>query len=378
MKKVIIIQQSLRQYRMDFFIGLRESLYLEGIELVLVYGKMKKSNNLSGDEIDLEWGKLIRNNYIKIMGVELVWQPCLNLIKDADLIIVEDASRLLINYFIMLKCRFSKCKFAFWGHGRNLQDTPSSLKNKIRYLFLRKADRWFAYTSGVKHFLVSKNVPENKITVVQNSFNTSGLISAYKKVDNQELKKLKKDLKIKGERIAIFCGTMYPNKRIDFIIETCLRVKKNIPDFHIIFIGNGIEKDKIIRAATSNEWIHYVGPKFNEDKIKYFKLAKIQLMPSAVGLGILDSFAMETPIITTQSSFHGPEIEYLENGINGIITKDNIIDYSNSIINGFETNRFFNLKQGCKRSAKIYTIERMINNFKTGIESCLNLKIDYK
>ena len=61
-------------------------------------------------------------------------------------------------------------------------------------------------------------------------------------------------------------------------------------------------------------------------------MAAMQFMPGAVGLGILDSFALQTPMVTTTQNFHGPEIEYLENGKNGIITEDNIETYTNAII----------------------------------------------
>ena len=96
-------------------------------------------------------------------------------------------------------------------------------------------------------------------------------------------------------------------------------------------------------------------------------------MPYSVGLGMLDSFAMETPMITTFNQFHGPEIDYLENGINGFITKDNIDDYSQTVIETLKTKKYVDLIKGCKLSAEIYTIETMVENFKNGVLSCLKL-----
>ena len=96
------------------------------------------------------------------------------------------------------------------------------------------------------------------------------------------------------------------------------------------------------------------------------------MMPGVVGLGILDSFALETPLITTLNPFHGPEIEYLENGINGIISNDNINDYSNSIIEVLKTEKYLELKEACKLSAEKYNVETMVKNFKNGILSVLN------
>jgi glycosyltransferase involved in cell wall biosynthesis len=165
---------------------------------------------------------------------------------------------------------------------------------------------------------------------------------------------------------------MYPNKRLDFIIEVCYRVRNEIPDFQMIFIGSGIDSYKVKEASDTNEWIRYVGPIFGIDRIKYFKISSIQLMPDFVGLSILDSFAMETPIVTTNTPIHGPEIEYLENGINSIITNGNLDDYSNSVIEVLKTEYYLELIKGCKLSAEKYTIEKMVENFKNGILSVLN------
>jgi len=95
-------------------------------------------------------------------------------------------------------------------------------------------------------------------------------------------------------------------------------------------------------------------------------------MPRLVGLAILDSFAMQTPIIATSNPYHGAEFDYLENGINGIITDDNIDDYSNTIIDILKSDKQIELIEGCKLAAGKYTVENMVENFKRGILSSLS------
>ena len=82
---------------------------------------------------------------------------------------------------------------------------------------------------------------------------------------------------------------------------------------------------------------------------------------------------METPIITTEHPFHSPEIDYLENGINGIITKHDPEDYSRSIIDILIAKKYIDLAESGKASAEKYTVENMAENFTNGILSCLNL-----
>lgn len=372
MKKVVIIQRTLREYREEFFTLLKNALNQNDIELVLIYGKLKKGEAKKNDQIDIEWGKFVPNKTIRVGKMELLWQPCLKDLKNKDLVIVEQANRLLLNYYLMVARKMMGLQVAYWGHGRNLQDKANSFVNKFKYLFIGKCNWWFAYTEGVKSFVVSKGYPENRVTVLQNAINTKKLRDQYAEAKEADVEALRKELGINSDHVAIYCGAMYAEKRIAFIIDTLFRVKKEIPDFQFIFLGAGLDQDKVIKAAKENDWIHYVGPKFGRDRIKYFKLASLQFMPGAVGLGILDSFALQTPLVTTTQNFHGPEVEYLENGKNGIITEDNIETYTAAIVDTFRKKSHLEMVNYCNICAEKYTLETMVENFKDGIIKCLN------
>lgn len=373
MKKILFIYKYLPQYRLDFFQQLRKVLLKQNIEMQLIYGKSNNINILRKDEIDIEWAKFIPNRSFKLGSIELVWQPCLRHLKDIDLVILQPESKLILTYYLAFARNFSKYKLGFWGHGRNMQAAINSPRNKFQRLFFqRKCDHWFTYTAGGEKYLQEINYPEKRITVINNAIDTVSLRRNYAEINDPELNELKELLGINTVRTGIFCGAMYPDKKLDFLIETCHRVKNKIPDFHMILIGSGIDSCKAHEASNSNNWIHYVGSKFGIDRIKYFKISSIQIMPGVVGLGILDSFALETPIITTNNPFHGPEIEYLENEINGIMTSDNIDDYSTSVIEVLNTGKYLELIEGCKLSAERYTVESMVENFKNGILKSLN------
>ncbi len=371
MKKVLIIQQVLPHYRIEFFNLLRVELAKENIELNLIYGKSSTTYK-SGPEFNvLEWGKVVKNKIIKIGKGQLCWQPLTQYVKGQDMIIVEKSNKLLLNYFLIAARKFWKFKLGFWGHGRNLQEKSNSWSNKFALLFLKQCDWWFAYTNSVKEYLIKNKYPANKITIVQNAIDTKSLQERYFEITDEEIHAMKNHLGIQGEHVAIFCGGMYANKRLDFLLETCYRIKKAIPDFHMIFVGAGEDAYKIEKAAGDNHWMHYVGAKKGLDRVIYFKISSIQLMPGLVGLGILDSFALQTPIITTNYEYHSPEVEYLVNGQNGVVTENTLEEYSQTIIEILKNNKYFDLIDGCKISAQKYTIEKMVSNFKSGILQCL-------
>jgi L-malate glycosyltransferase len=272
----------------------------------------------------------------------------------------------------MFLSKFMKFKFAFWGHGANLQENPKSLKNKFKYRFLTAADYWFAYTNNVKKFLLSKNVNNSKISVLNNSIDTKTLKETYDNLDNEYVENIKTELNINSNNIAIYCGGIYKEKRIDFLIEVVEKVRISIPDFHLVVLGAGPDDYIIKNASLKNNWIHYIGPKFGKEKVAYFKMSSLFLMPGLVGLAVIDSFATQTPMITTEYPFHSPEIEYLENDFNGFITKNDLNSYSNKLINLFENpDEIKKLKEGCIKSADLYNTENMVDNFIEGVVKCL-------
>jgi len=154
-------------------------------------------------------------------------------------------------------------------------------------------------------------------------------------------------------------------------------IREAIPNFHMVIIGAGTDSNKVTAAAQKTQWIHYVGPKFGQQKASYFRLASLFLMPAAVGLSILDAFVAKLPFFTTDADGHGPEIQYIENSINGFITRQNSSTYANIVIKALQNPGFLRqLSEGAGRSADSYSIEKMVENVRTGIVRCLGLGDD--
>lgn len=367
MNRVLIIYKYLPQYRVDFYERLRSELIKYSIELHLIYGKLNNENSLRNDEVDLSWATFVPNKSIRVGSFELIWQPCFSMIRKGDIVIVQQENKLLLNYLLMLSRSRGKFKFAFWGHVRNMQASNFSPGNIFRKLFVRNSDWWFVYTdSGIDH-LEKINFPKQKISVVHNSIDTDALIKEYDRVSSEEIEILKSDLNINSDNVAIYCGGLYPEKDIEYIIEVCKLVRHAIPDFFMIFIGAGVEMEKVKTASEENSWILYVGNKFNLEKVPYFKIASIQIMPRLVGLAIIDSFALSTPLVTTNHPFHGPEIDYLENGKNGLMVQDDFGVYVWTIVDLLRTKNYAKLLPGCMASARKYSVQNMVSKFSSGI-----------
>jgi L-malate glycosyltransferase len=371
MKKVLILYKSIPQYRIEFFNQLREKLISQNIELELIYGDTYFENR--NDEVACEWAKFKRNKIIRLGPFKFIWQPCLKEVNTADLVIVEQANKLLINYILVLRKRLQKNKFSFWGHGLNLQSGRNSISNLFKKLYVNEANWWFAYTKSVKDFLINNNYSSNNITVIQNSFDTKKLKAEFDSITNEEVLDLKSQCDIQiEEKVLIYCGALYKEKRLDFLVKVCDILNEKGFKFKLLIIGNGKDIEFIKQASLTRSYLKYVGPKFGRFKAAYFKLADIFLLPGAVGLAVLDSFVFQTPIVTTNYNFHGPEIDYILNGFNGIITENSISEYTiavEELLNDSE--KLLSLKNNCSGMIELYNIDIMVENFVYGVKQAL-------
>jgi len=95
-------------------------------------------------------------------------------------------------------------------------------------------------------------------------------------------------------------------------------------------------------------------------------------MPGLVGLVIIDSFITQLPLFTTDNNIHSPEIAYLVNGVNGIMTANTLDDHVNAVAKVLTDDIYLrHLQKGCAVSEEKYTLDNMINHFATGIRQCL-------
>lgn len=77
------------------------------------------------------------------------------------------------------------------------------------------------------------------------------------------------------------------------------------------------------------------------------------------------------PIVTTDCRAHGPEIAYLHDGVNGIMTTNDVEAYSTAAVALCAMKKGARLRVGCRVGAETYTLENMVQRFTDGIANCL-------
>ncbi|WP_145999560.1 glycosyltransferase family 4 protein [Deinococcus sp. UR1] len=347
--------------------------YLEekNIELVLIYGDGDSADRSKGDLVDIEWGVKIKNRIISILERRLYWQNVFSHIKRGDLVIVEQASRLIINYILQILSSMKYIRLAYWGHGVNyMAKSDNDIAEIIKRKLITKVDWWFAYNQATVKIVESAGYPRNKITDVQNSIDVDALREGINSVSFSETESLKKILEIdKNSRIILYIGGLYQEKGIVELIEASKIVNRLYPDTILLIVGSGPLKEYVKQEERKSEHIRFAGPLFGRDKIVALKIADVIAMYDAVGLVALDSLTAGVPIITTEGKNHGPEIEYLINGKTSIITNYNLESFADGIIRLIKSKEELdNMKMENIRESYNYSMVKMVNNFGGGIE----------
>ncbi len=375
MIKVAIVQYRLLHYRLRLFELLRERLRGSGVELMLVYGQASKTERSRKDEGRLDWATSVRNRFLRLGGKDLVWQPLPPAASELALIVVMQENRLLSNYWLQIRRAFGGPRLAFWGHGRNYQSTaPQGLREQWKTWWLRRVDWWFAYTESSHRYVIENGFPPERVTTLDNAIDGSGFESDLQAIAPDAITRAATDLGIaEGSQVAIYCGSIYAEKRIDVLLESADLLRLRLPAFHLLVVGEGPDSGLMKEAAASRPWLHMLGPRKGHEKALYYRLAQVMLNPGLVGLHVVDAFVAQTPLVTQVSALHSPEYDYLVDGKNGrAVASDSADAYATAVAELFvQPGRLSAMREQCARDAKRYTLENMAANFAAGIVACL-------
>ncbi len=356
-------------YRVPFFETLRRHMQQAGLELLLAHGEGTPDEQHKQDGGTLDWAHKLSTRYIA--GGRLCWQPFGDLHRRSALSVVTAENKLLYNLCIQYGSRDQRV--ALWGHGGNLQGDPDSWRERFKRRVSHQADWWFAYTDMSAAMVSGTGYPAERISVLDNAVDTSQLAAQLSAVDDGQRSALRERLGLKGQHVGVFVGSLYPDKRLPFLLQAATAIRGELPDFELLIVGTGAQRELVDTFCSANRWAHALGVRKGAEKAELLSIAHLMLNPGLVGLGILDSFVAGVPMVTTDCGLHSPEIAYLDQARNGWMSADNVDAYSQQVIALFKDDALReNLRQGCAEAARRYTLDNMAARFTAGALGCLS------
>ncbi len=179
----------------------------------------------------------------------------------------------------------------------------NSLSERLR---AHLATKIIAVSESTKKDLVKKlHVSEEKIQVIYEGVDTE-FFSLDKLNDNESFKNVLKKHRLEKDGYLFFVGTVQPRKNLVRLIEAFAKFAKDNPDTKLVIAGKAgwmfekiYARPKELGIADSVEFLGYVDI---EDLPFLYAGAKATVFPSlyeGFGLPILESLAMQTPILTS-------------------------------------------------------------------------------
>lgn len=371
MSRVLIIQAEMKHYRLPFFTKLHAALLQDGIELAVAYSAQNQKQATRGDSAELppEIGRKVRGYWF---ADRFLYQSLWKEVFSADLVIVGNENKYLINPLLLLLSALRLKTVAFWGLGPNMHPDRTAFSEWIKEKMVTSVDWWFAYTETIADYLRQHGMPADRITNVQNATDTVNLRNQLSEIQADEAAGAKRALTGHDSgQIGIYCGFLGEIKAIPMLIEAARLVRQRCPDFHLVIVGNGPDRKWLEQAISQDRWIHYMGSQFGRESAMLYKIADVFLLAGTAGLAIVDSFAAGLPLIATHLPTHPPEISYLRDGENGRLTAHNAAAFADAVVEVLATPELMaSLRRGAERAGSQYTIEAMVENYRVGINQC--------
>ncbi len=366
--RVAIVQRRLVHYRVPLFERLRDELAGYEIALRLLHGRGTPAEESKQDGAQLDWAEALPTRYL--LKDRLCWQPYAGRVRDCDLVVVTQENKLLNNLPPLFGLQRPP-RLAFWGHGRNMQAAnPDAPSERFKRWTTQRVDWWFAYTRVSRERIEADGFDPARITQLDNAIDTRGLQTAVQAARQQPAATLRASLGLPPGPLLLYLGSLYAEKRIDWLLQTARRLGQVCPAATLAVAGAGPQQELVQSAGLAN--LRYLGAVHGEAKARLLASADLLLSPGAVGLVVLDAFAAGLPLLTTSTDTHGPEVAYLVHGQNSLLSADRQQDFEQAcigLLNDPAQRQL--LARGATEAAAHYSIEGMAQRFSEGIRRCL-------
>ncbi|WP_165606756.1 glycosyltransferase family 4 protein [Mycolicibacterium iranicum] len=370
MAKFLILQEYIPQYRQEFFRRLSIELTKRGNHLVVGAGDpsgafMARRDAAETPNFDVA---AIKSHHLALFGRRLSVRSTAGALRSADYVVLEHARRNLDIYRLLLPRWARRQPVGLWGHGRDYVKTSSGLERKIMEVLARRCDWYFVYTrGGRRHLIDACGMDPDRITVVQNSLDSQTVREQCLAVGADGEIRFRESIGADGP-VILYIGALDPSKRLDVLIEACYQARKELGDVTLVIAGDGILREALSQYSAATDWIKVIGPVFGTAKAEALAAASLIAIPGRVGLVAIDSFASRVPIVTIDHGLHAPEYEYLEHGMNCIVSADKVASFAEALIRALgDQSLRQKLREGCDSSFLKYTLPAMVNNYLNGM-----------
>lgn len=368
--RVAIVQPSIPQYTVPFLTKLITTAENECIHIDVFCGETPTVIRARDDSGDAPFVRALSTHEWKFRGTALFYKSPFPVRRGGyDLVILEHAVRNIETYELLV--RLGSRRIAFWGHGRTYTKHVSPFQESFKQWLTQRATWFFGYTGRGVDTVVERGFPRERTTVLNNTIDTVGLRADLSAVSTSVLDEFARSHDLRGNT-ALYLGGLDSYKRIPFLLDSAVIAFNKCPDFRLLIAGNGSDRPLVDEFVARNSWATFLGGVRGREKALALKAAQAVSIPGAIGLVALDSLVAGTPIVTTDYAYHGPEFDYLTDGLTAVVTPNNEHSYADGLVSFLADGpRQQKMRERCQGEAQRYTLDHMVRSFITGVRQAL-------
>lgn len=319
--RVTIVQPSLAKYRVPLF---RELAHCPGIQLRVLYASTPGRPNVAPDGFRGNFAPMWRG---RIAGHPIYWHQAQCSAADrhaTDVLVLNWDVHYASLVPALLHAKANGIPTILWGHGYSKHTSlwRAGPRRKIAEL----ATALLFYNETGRRMYRDLGWDASRLFVALNSLDQTPIRSARAEwlADPDRLARFRREQRLDDGPVVLFASRLDGARRADLLLQAAQRLRHDHPRLQVVVIGTGpAEADLRAQAAALGlaEHVRFIGACYDERELApWFLSARVFAYPAHMGLSLLHAFGYGLPVVTGDDlANHGPEIEALEPGVNGLL-----------------------------------------------------------
>lgn len=234
----------------------------------------------------------------------------------------------------------------------------SLLLKKLELFAFNKASAIICVSKGLYNYVLSKNIPKHKVSVIENGVN----ISKFYPLPEKENIQFKRSLNLQGRKIITFVGKIEPWQDLGNLIRFFKEISEKDKEFCLMIIGSGSQLGKMRNIVNSNkisDEVLFLGHIEHNLIPKYLNISDLCLISRSLKekpgvrspLKLFEYFACGKPVI----AFYRPEFKFIQKYDLGLlIDEHNFLTGAKSVISFLSSERYSHFSNECINRTKNY------------------------
>ena len=247
-----------------------------------------------------------------------------------ELVCTEMSLSLLSTWWLFIMRILLGFKIVFWTHGLQnygWKDRSLNFADQVRLVWIKMADAIVFYSDDRKADVEDITGRSPKYFVAPNTHDTADLERVYQHLYQEGRTSVRSRLGVAGPTL-VYIGRLTKDKDVLRLADILKGTDHISNPPNMIIIGGGeLESDLRKSCQPFIKRVRFIGSVFDPlKKGEWIYSADLMVSPGYVGLNVVDSLAMGTPLATLGNAAlikrHSPEVTYLKEGVNAIFSPD--------------------------------------------------------